>query len=274
LVAAQTADVYAPVCERPLLLEMFPVNIDSYLERINYRGSRSPTADTLRELQVAHLRTVPFENLSISAGEPIALNSQALFEKIVTRRRGGFCYELNGLFAELLHALGFQVQMLAAQVARPDGTYGPKFDHMALKVSVDRPWLVDVGFGDSFLEPLLLDEIKPQVQNENAFRIVAAGSSYVVERSASGEEWKPQYRFGLEAHELAEYEPMCLYHQTSPDSHFTKNTICSRATRNGRVTLSGMHLITTSDKGERVERTINGAEPYAAVLRETFGIVM
>jgi N-hydroxyarylamine O-acetyltransferase len=251
-----------------------PVNIDSYLERINYRGSRRPTADTLRELQVAHLRAVPFENLSISAGEPIALNSKALFEKIVTRRRGGFCYELNGLFAELLQALDFHVQMLAAQVAGPDGSYGPKFDHMALKVSLDRPWLVDVGFGDSFLEPLLLDEIKPQMQNENAFRIVVEGSAYVVERSVRGEAWEPQYRFELEAHDLAEYKPMCRYHQTSPESHFTKNTICSRATANGRVTLSGMRLIKTSDKGEREERAIDDAEQYAAVLRETFGIVM
>src|SRR6188474_3432296 len=101
------------------------MDIAAYLERIDYRGPLDPTAETLRRLQVAHLRAVPFENLSIHAGEPITLEDGALFEKIVERRRGGFCYEVNGLFAALLRGLGFEVSMLAAGVAknsRSDGT--------------------------------------------------------------------------------------------------------------------------------------------------------
>src|SRR5687768_9467525 len=108
------------------------MDVDAYLHRINYQGSLAPTARTLRDLQVAHLQTVPFENLSIHSAEPIILNDEALFEKIVLRRRGGFCYELNGLFAALLRKLGFEVVMLSAGVADAQGIFGPDFDHMTL----------------------------------------------------------------------------------------------------------------------------------------------
>src|SRR5437762_14222540 len=101
------------------------MHVGAYLQRINYRGSPEPNAQTLRELHRAHMLTVPFENLDIHLGRPITLGQAALFDKIVTRRRGGFCYELNGLFAALLRALGFDVTMLSARVARADGSFGP-----------------------------------------------------------------------------------------------------------------------------------------------------
>ena len=97
---------------------------EAYLNRINYHGSLEPNAETLRDLQVAHLLAVPFENLSIHSGEPIVLEDEALFEKVVQRRRGGFCYELNGLFAWLLRNLGFKVEMLSAGVANPKESLG------------------------------------------------------------------------------------------------------------------------------------------------------
>jgi N-hydroxyarylamine O-acetyltransferase len=142
---------------RSLTKEPDRLHIESYLARINYHGALAPTAETLRALQVAHLLTVPFENLSIHAHEPIVLTDEALFTKIVTHRRGGFCYEANGLFAALLRALGCNVAMLSAGVAKPDGSFSPDFDHMTLLVTLAERWLVDVGFGDSFLEPLRLD---------------------------------------------------------------------------------------------------------------------
>ena len=116
---------------------MISMDVDAYLERINYNGSRDVNAETLRALQVAHLLSVPFENLSIHAGEPIVLDEDALFTKIVEQRRGGFCYECNGLFAGLLRALGFDVAMLAAGVAHATGGFGPIFDHMTLMVTLD-----------------------------------------------------------------------------------------------------------------------------------------
>jgi N-hydroxyarylamine O-acetyltransferase len=113
------------------------MNTTSYLERIGYYGPLSPTAETLRRLHVAHLMSVPFENLSIHLGEPIVLEDAALFDKVVAHRRGGFCYELNGLFAWLLRALGFRVTMLAAEVRNARGEWGAPFDHMALLVTIE-----------------------------------------------------------------------------------------------------------------------------------------
>jgi N-hydroxyarylamine O-acetyltransferase len=176
------------------------------------------------------------------------------------------------LFAWLLRSLGFEVAMIAAGVANDRGGFGPDFDHMALRVSLAERWLVDVGFGDSFLEPLLLDERIDQRQGDQSFRIVPDNSHLIVKRRNHGEEWQPQYRFTLQAHNYEEYEEMCHYHQTSPESHFTKSRICSLATPDGRITLSAMRLITTSNQ-DRHERTLTDDE-YMDVLKDQFGIVM
>lgn len=258
------------------------MNIKAYLKRIHYHGAVEPTPETLRSLQVAHLRSVPFENLSIHASESIVLEDDALFTKIVEKNRGGFCYEANGLFAALLRALGFEVTMLSAQVANAEGEFGPDFAHMTLMVipggpaDLARRWLVDVGFGDSFLEPLLLDEREVQVQGNRAYRILAEGSRLVLSQRDEAGEWKSQYRFTLQPYEYPDYAEMCHYHQTSPDSHFTKSRICSRATEAGRITLSDLRFISTSTaEGRQVreEQSLTDDE-YHRVLREQFGIVM
>jgi len=251
------------------------MNIDAYLERINYNGSREVNAETLRALQVAHLLSVPFENLSIHAGEPIVLNEDALYTKIIDQRRGGFCYECNGLFASLLRALGFEVAMLAAGVARADGSFGPIFDHMALMVTLDERWLVDVGFGDSFLEPLLLDTRDDQQQGTRSFRLIEQDDHLVLMRRNDGEDWQAQYHFTLQPYSFPDYEEMGQFHQTSPDSHFTKGLICSRATEDGRITLSDMRFITTSGPQRlRDEQSLSSREEYDRVLRDQFGVVM
>ena len=251
------------------------MDVDAYLERINYNGAREVSAETLRALQVAHLMSVPFENLSIHAGESIVLDEDALFTKIVEQRRGGFCYECNGLFAGLLRALGFDVVMLGAGVAHATGGFGPIFDHMALMVTLDERWLVDVGFGDSFFEPLRLDSRADQVQGTRSFRLVDEDDHIVVMLRNESEEWQPQYRFKLQPYTFPDYEEMCRFHQTSPESHFTKNLVCSRATADGRITLSGMRFITTSGP-QRVqdERTLSSRDEYDRILRDEFGVVM
>lgn len=250
------------------------MDIKAYLERINYRGSLALTAETLRRLQVAHLLAVPFENLSIHLKQPIVLEDDALFTKIVERRRGGFCYEANGLFAALLRSLGFDVAMLSAGVANAEGGFGPEFDHMTLMVTLEQRWLVDVGFGDSFREPLLLDERGEQAQGSRAYRIRPEGSRLILLQRDAGDEWKAQYRFTLQPHEYGDYAEMCRYHQTSPESHFTRARVCSLATPEGRATLSEMRFITTSPEGERRERELKSQEEYEALLREQFGIVL
>jgi N-hydroxyarylamine O-acetyltransferase len=266
------------------------LNVNTYLKRIAYHGSLAPTAATLRELHLAHLLTVPFENLSIHSGEPVVLANEALFEKIVNQRRGGFCYECNGLFAALLRTLGFAVTMLSAEVSHAAGGFSEPFDHMALLVQLDQPWLVDVGFGDSFLEPLRLDERGAQTQGRRAYRLLADGDHLVLSRRDHNEgiapdsgEWQPQYRFTLQAYEYSDFSQMCDYHQTSPESHFTQGRICSRATADGgRITLSAaagttpsdVRLTTTSGNGERHERILPSQAEYAAVLQKEFGVVI
>lgn len=199
----------------------------------------------LKLLQVAHLRTVPFENLSIHAGEPIVLNDEALFEKIIRRRRGGFCYELNGLFAALLRGLGFEVTMLSAQVADAEDGFSPAFDHMTLMVKLNNNWLVDVGFGDSFLEPLVIDSGDAQTQGDRAYRIVREGEQLILEQRTNDDEWRSQYRFTTQAFQYSDYFERCRYHQTSEQSHFTQARICSRATPEGRISLSDLRFIET-----------------------------
>ena len=249
------------------------MDVQDYLNRINYQGPLAPNAETLRQLQVAHLLTVPFENLSIHAREPIVLEDEALFQKIVNRRRGGFCYELNGLFAALLRALGFEVAMLSAQVANAKGEFSRDFDHMALMITLEERWLADVGFGDSFVEPLRLNERDVQVQGDRAYRIVADDERLIVQRADNSSEWKAQYRFTLKPYQYSDYAEMCEYHQTSPLSHFTQARICSLLTPRGRVSLSDMRLI-TPECGERREHTAATQEEYEEMLRELFGIVM
>jgi N-hydroxyarylamine O-acetyltransferase len=250
------------------------VNTDAYLTRIKYSGPLAPTAETLRELHVAHLLAVPFENLSIHRGEPIVLSDEPLFDKIVRHGRGGFCYELNGAFAALLRALGFRVAMLEGSVMKPSGEFGAPFDHMVLKVTLADRWLADVGFGDCFREPLLLDERGEQVRGSRAYRLEDSANGLVLlRRGREGDEWKAQYRFRPEPHEYADYSEMCQYHQTSPESFFTQRRICSLATREGRVTLSDMRLIVTQGDA-REEHELRGEREFALALRDHFGITV
>jgi N-hydroxyarylamine O-acetyltransferase len=244
--------------------------VAEYLDRVGYDGPTDATEETLRRLHHAHLLAVPFENLDIHVGRPIVLDLDAIFEKVVRRRRGGFCYELNGLFGWLLGELGFDVTMVSARVASPDGGFSPEFDHMALVVRLDRDWLADVGFGDSAREPLAFDDETEHEWEGVAYSLARDGDEWLmVGRDEKGA--RPQYRFTTLARRLDEYEPMCRYHQTSPESHFTRKRICSRATPDGRVTLSDMRLIDTRG-GARTERLLADDVEYAAVLRDLFGM--
>jgi N-hydroxyarylamine O-acetyltransferase len=247
-----------------------PAEVATYLERLGYLEKPTPTEPVLRALHRAHLLAVPFENLDIARGVPIRLDPAALYAKVVTRRRGGFCYELNGLFAELLRAIGFRVTLLSAGVAHEAGGYGPAFDHLALRVDLEGPRLVDVGFGDSFRDPLRLDTAEIQEQRDGAYRIVAAGDDRILVRVGPEGE-RAQYRFNLVPRALSDFSALCLFHQTSPASHFTRGRICTRATPTGRVTLSERRLIRT-DRGDRVERALSDEGAVSEALWTEFGI--
>ncbi len=243
---------------------------DLYFQRIRYTGPRAPSLETLRGLHRAHLFAVPFENLDIHLGRPIVLDEDRLFEKIVKQRRGGFCYEQNGLFAAVLRALGFDVTLLEARVSKGDGTFGIPFDHLTLMVQLEDRWLADVGFGDSFLEPLRLDNPGEQIRDEGVFRVAHDGTRGLYTRRVDGE-WRDQYEFYLAPHRLADFAGGCHYHQTSPLTTFTQRRVCSLATPEGRITLSDRKLITTRS-GQRDERILPDEAAFRAALHTVFAI--
>lgn len=247
------------------------MNIESYLERIGHCGATEPTREVLRGLHRAHMFSVPFENLDISLGRPILCDEDRFVHKIVSEHRGGFCYELNGAFAALLRSLGFQVTLLSARVSRADGSEGPDFDHMALLINLEEPCLADVGFGDSFVEPLRMEIGMEREQFGRSYRITQKDERFRYEANLDGT-WKPQYSFSLQPRRLSEFAEMCHYHQTSPESHFTRNSVCSLATPQGRITLTGEKLVETRN-GQRQERPVSAKEHFR-ILRDQFGVTL
>ncbi|RPI29040.1 MAG: arylamine N-acetyltransferase [Chloroflexota bacterium] len=251
------------------------MDISAYLQRIRYHGPFEPTRKVLGDLQTAHLLNVPFENLDIHLGRPVLLDEASLFDKIVTRRRGGFCYELNGLFRLLLDAAGFEVICLAASDAHEDGTFGPEFDHLALQVACPGDnsihWLTDAGWGDTFQQPLRLDSEAEQPQGRRVYRIEHLGEQRLLHQRDENGVWERQYRFSLKPRRFEEFFPTCQYHQTSPDSPFTRKRIVTRLTPTGRITLSEMKLIVSED-GRRQERMLNVEAEYRLALRDYFEI--
>jgi len=219
----------------------------AYLDRVGVPASAASGAAGLRALHRAHQLTVPFENLSIHLAEPISLDEPDLIDKIVRRRRGGFCYELNGAFALLLEALGAQVSRVAARVYGEAGRLSPPFDHLALIVRLadgSGPWLADTYTGDA----------------------AAAGDIDVLK------DGQPQYRLETRERSLADCVPTCWWQQTSPLSHFTRSTICSRLTPGGRVSISGRMLIQTIRGGTRTEQRLDTDDALLAAYRDNFGI--
>jgi N-hydroxyarylamine O-acetyltransferase len=241
------------------------MDVREYLARIRYDGPTDPTAGTLAGLHRAHMLAVPFENLDLHLGRRNVIDAEHNYRKIVRDRRGGWCFELNGTFARLLEALGFAVTRYSAAVVLSEPA-SPDFAHLTLRVDLDRPYLADVGFGDSFTEPLLLDEPGPQVRERGrVYRLEASDG-----RTLLTQEGRPQYRFSREAREMHEFEGMCRVLQTPP-GHFTDAPLCSLATADGRISLSGMRLITTAGD-ERSEHDLADDAERRAVLRERFGV--
>src|SRR6202521_5143399 len=255
------------------------MDVQAYLQRIGYQRALTPDIDLLRSLHRAHLFTVPFENLDIHWGREIVCDESRILQKIVNEKRGGFCYELNGAFAALLRALRFRVTLLSCRVARQDGSYGSEFDHLTLRVDLEEPWLADVGFGDCFLEPLRLGSRLEHEQSGRIYRLTSRMTSpastdamFGLEVMAEGR-WKKEYAFTLQPFKLSDFAGMCHYHQTSHESHFTRQRICSLATAEGRITLSDEKLIETRGASGR-ETSLSEDHEWQAKLRELFGVVL
>ncbi len=252
------------------------MDLDAYLRRLDFSAPVKPDFETLRAVHRAHMLAVPFENLDIvPLHRRIHLDEASMWDKLIVRRRGGFCYELNGLFAWLLKQVGFAVTYLNGRVFSKTGTLSLDFDHLALLVDVPgepNRWLADVGFGDSFLEPLMLREGE-QPEGLRSYRLEATGNGYIVWQRDYDRTWTRQYFFDLTPRRFpADYDAMCTYHQTSPKSSFTRKSIISRATPDGRVSLEPSKLIVTRN-GERSEQPVS-PDSWSALLLEHFGVVL
>ena len=248
-------------------------DIGAYCARIGVEGPLPVNAATLRRLHVAHLLTVPFENLDIHLRRPIVLDEGRIFEKIVRRGRGGFCYEQNGLFAAALRAAGFPVALLEARVGAKRWETGRPWDHLTLLVTLEERWLADVGFGDGFREPLRLDEAGPQAQGDGVWRARHDGCEGALERRTAQGDWQDEYRFRLRPRSLGDFAAGCEHHQRSAESHFTQQRVCTLATARGRITLGDRRLIVRED-GRREERDLADEAEFQQLLRDFFNIAL
>ncbi|MBL8007035.1 MAG: arylamine N-acetyltransferase [Ignavibacteria bacterium] len=252
------------------------MNTDKYLERINYSGKTNANLDNLRKIHQNHLYFIPFENLDIHNNKKIILNLESVERKVISNSRGGYCYELNGLFYHLLKELGYNVKMISARVNSGDGKYGEEFDHLAIVVELDELWLADVGFGDSFIEPVSVNMNKSQKNLNGWFKISKSDSEIYSEylkisKSYDNTEYSDEYIFTLKERKWYEFNEMNIYHQTSPDSPFTRKKLCTIAKENGRITLTDQKL-TVTEGSDRIITEINGKEDFYGKLYEYFRI--
>ena len=246
--------------------------VKEYLERIGVADRELlPDLATLRLLQRCHLLSVPFENLDIHWKRPIVLDTEKFYRKIVEQRRGGFCYELNGLFNELLRSVGFETRLISARVFNGK-THGPEFDHAAVIVTMGKDeYLADVGFGAFSAEPLRYVPGEKQSDDNGVFVIRKFDDSYLEVAKLEDGSWRSEYIFQDIARELSDFSEMCNFQQYSPDSHFRKGKLCSIMTRRGRKTLTENSFIVTSEAGKK-ETAISDESLFYKLLVSEFGI--
>lgn len=250
---------------------MDSVNLETYLARIGYTGPREPTLDVLSAVHHAHLRAIPYENLDVHLGKPILLAENRFFQKLVLERRGGWCYEMNGLLAWALRELGFQLDCLAGAV--PRASAGPNADgnHLVLLVHLpEGEFIADVGFGDGFLRPIPLRE-GTYMQDGFEFRLERGPEDgrWTVHNHEHGA--AQTYDFGLQPHRLEDFTPRCDWLQTSPESGFVQKTVCQRLTPDGIITLREAVFKRVARNGVQ-QRVIETEAEYRRVLREAFGL--
>ena len=248
--------------------------IGLYLSRLGIAEPPAPTRDSLDLLVELHLARVPFENIDVYQHRPIPLDTEAVLEKLVRRQRGGFCFEVNEAFRALLAALGYRVRRIEGRVfVEATQAFGAAFDHLALLVEFGgETLLVDVGFGDNNRRPMALPEGR-HADISGQYRIAPLPDGEMLLERVGGGAVRPLYRFSLIPRQLADFEPMCAFHQTSPLSIFTKGLICTLPTPTGRITLTQSRLIVL-DHGVRTDTAVTDKEHLRGLMWEHFAIAL
>jgi N-hydroxyarylamine O-acetyltransferase len=252
------------------------IDLDAYFDRIGYDGPRTPGLTTLRALHALHPAAIPFEAFDVLTGRGVDLAPSAIAAKLVGARRGGYCFEQNGLFRQALEALGFHLEPLIARVvwfAAPDAPL-PPLTHMAVRVTIDgERWLADVGFGGRVLtEPLRFDTDAPQPTAHERFRLAhtPAGRRLEVEAETG---WLPAYLLSGEPAADMDYVAGNWFTSTHPASRFRNTLIVARTTPQARFALADNRFTTRRRDGtSEVERL--DAEGLERVLTEVFGLVV
>jgi N-hydroxyarylamine O-acetyltransferase len=247
------------------------VDVNRYLERIGYEGSPAADRRTLFALQRAHVLNVPFDALDCHLGNAVTVEPADAYAKVVERLRGGYCYELNGLFGEILRRLGFEVALLSARPETPAGLAAP-FSHLTLLVELDRRWLVDVGFGVFSREPLDLDVREEQPIDGHTFLIAdvdgSDGAGELLARELGPDE--QGYRLSLEPRERDAFREQCRFYSTDPGSPFVRRASLQRAHEDGWTKLTREELRVERD-GESTSEPMRDDEHWRATVRERFG---
>jgi N-hydroxyarylamine O-acetyltransferase len=245
------------------------MDVDAYLKRIGLARPIEPNLANLERLQRAHLTAVPFENLHVFYRREVRTNESWSVPKIVEGRRGGWCFELNGAFAWLLGALGYPVRRLAAIVI--GGSSSPMPTHLTLEVMLDRPYLVDVGFGDSFIKPLPLDSQGPHDGGSGTYGFIFGEDSTTLV-SQDGTTLTPHYRFGPDEHLVDDFEEASTHLRTAPGLRWTEGRFATRLLDGGpdRVTLLE-DLVKFRRDGVWTEQSVSPAD-WPALLEKWFGM--
>jgi N-hydroxyarylamine O-acetyltransferase len=245
------------------------MNLTAYLGRIGHAGPVAPDLATLQAVVSAHLAAVPFENLDVQLGRTTSTGLAATYEKLVERRRGGWCYEQNGLLGWALGEIGFDVRRISAGVMRAVRGDAALGNHLALIVRLDRPWLVDVGFGGSQAAPLPLEAGERLDAPFTVSLAETQGYWRFAERMGDSDPFSFDFLAGPADESLLARQ--CAALQSDPDSIFVQNLVVQQRQGERHVTLRGRVFSERSVEGEE-KRMVESADELVALLRETFAL--
>ena len=251
------------------------IDLEAYFARIGYGGPRTPTLETLRALHELHPAAIAFENLDTLLGRRVRLDMASVQRKLLGEKRGGYCFEQNGLFAQVLRTLGFSVAGLSARVVFG---YPPELirrSHMLLKIDLEEgTYIADVGFGGRAPSaPMWLDACEEQTTPHGGFRLARAGDFFEQQTRIEGA-WQTIYRFSLEEQSRQDYEMANWYVCTHPDSEFRVRLMVARLPPGKRLGLLNNQFSIHHMDGTSERRTLESAAAIAEVLETEFAIAL
>ena len=252
-----------------LLKGALPMNMERFLARIGFRGELSVDKPTLDKLMAAHINSVTFENLDQQLGHPVTMGLEDIYRKVVEQRRGGWCFELNGLFGWALREIGFEVDYLAGQVGRRADD--PEFlaDHMLLRVNLDLPLLVDVGFGCGLASSL---PFAPNAQLQAPYNVSVSQLDKTYLRYSEHVRGEPAtYDFTMTSVDRSYFDPACHRLQTDPQSPFLRTLTAQKRLGDQHLILRGLVLLTVARDANH-DQILKSKEELVGCLKNLFGL--